>query len=145
VFVQQFFTRPTWCDYCTHFVNSVLGKQGYRCSNCGYTVHNHCFARVRFRLCLVAKPVGGSGGTPTRDALRGSSDEEIVTPTTHIHRFRLCNFHKPRWCPTCNSALTAIPYGKKGYQCVDCKTPVHKECIPKLRVAIVLKEDQSQS
>lgn len=80
VFVQQHFSRPTWCDFCTHFLSSMIGKQGYRCSNCGYTVHTACFNKVRMRLCLLSKPL------PNRESLKTSSDEEISTPTSHIHR-----------------------------------------------------------
>ena len=36
------FHKPTWCSRCDKFVYSPVGKQGYSCTTCQFTVHNKC-------------------------------------------------------------------------------------------------------
>ena len=38
-FKPTYFNRPTWCDRCDKFIKGVVGKQGERCTLCGYSVH----------------------------------------------------------------------------------------------------------
>ena len=40
------FHKPTWCSRCGKFVCSPVGKQGYSCTTCRFTVHNKCAGQL---------------------------------------------------------------------------------------------------
>jgi len=57
-FKHVWFHKPTWCSRCDKFVYSPVGKQGYSCTTCQFTVHNKCAYHysnsltARIRGCL---------------------------------------------------------------------------------------------
>jgi len=40
------FHKPTWCDHCTKFIASPIGKQGYSCVACKFQIHKDCASQV---------------------------------------------------------------------------------------------------
>jgi len=47
-FEEVFFEKLTWCKFCTKFIWGIVGKQGFRCKVCQYTVHKKCVLKVPF-------------------------------------------------------------------------------------------------
>jgi len=47
-FEEVFFEKPTWCKFCTKFIWGIVGKQGFRCKTCQYTVHKKCVLKAPF-------------------------------------------------------------------------------------------------
>lgn len=55
-FKKRHFARPTRCYYCSQLIWGV-GKNGFRCKECGYNVHlNECVAKAANRTsCTPGK------------------------------------------------------------------------------------------
>jgi len=47
-FKLVFLKSPTWCKFCEMFIWGVTSPQGYKCTECKYTVHKKCKDDVPF-------------------------------------------------------------------------------------------------
>lgn len=148
-FVKVHFNKPTWCSHCMGFIKNPVGKQGYRCNACNYTVHSKCFPQVKAKSCWTRDhkelsavlQVSGEVHSPSSspESSPRSSTTTIATtntPTatttfTHNHHFKPTWFRKPTWCNYC-SKFVVSPVGKQGYTCSDCGYKVHKDCASKV-------------
>ncbi|KYQ92009.1 ankyrin repeat-containing protein [Tieghemostelium lacteum] len=54
-FKLKYFTQPTRCQLCSQFIWSVIGKQGYICNECGYSVHKLCCPKI-IDSCSISPP-----------------------------------------------------------------------------------------
>ncbi|KAF2076187.1 hypothetical protein CYY_002487 [Polysphondylium violaceum] len=51
----KYFTQPTRCHICTQFIWSLIGKQGFICTDCGNTVHKFCVSKLK-DVCTCSPP-----------------------------------------------------------------------------------------
>ena len=105
LFELHFFKQPTFCSHCSQFIYGV-GKQGYVCLQCGYSLHKHCVDLVAFSC------------PKHEDAEEGNNP----------HRFAIKSYGKPTFCDHCGQLLYGLV--RQGQQCKAplCKMNVHTRC-----------------
>eukprot|EP01098_Paradermamoeba_levis_P000846 TRINITY_DN1097_c0_g2_i1.p1 TRINITY_DN1097_c0_g2~~TRINITY_DN1097_c0_g2_i1.p1 ORF type:complete len:561 (-),score=154.35 TRINITY_DN1097_c0_g2_i1:178-1803(-) len=146
LFVETFFKTPTWCDHCTNFIEGVGEKQGYRCSQCDYSVHKACYGKCKSKNCwdrsrdssiLNVSTLTNSQQAAVAANLAGGDND---APLTHVHHFKETAFHKPTWCDFCKG-FVATPFGKQGFVCVECRYKIHHDCftIENFSTSLVIK------
>ncbi|CAJ0572169.1 unnamed protein product, partial [Mesorhabditis spiculigera] len=126
-FVARMLHQPHFCAHCKQFIYG-LGKQGYECMGCQTVVHKRCH---EFVYCECVK---GGAEEVDADAFEPSNDQENVPngsedPKIHEvneHKFVAKTFRQPTFCSHCREFIYGL--GKQGYQCVGCRTSVHKKC-----------------
>ena len=96
--------HPTSCSHCSHFIYG-LGKSGYMCRQCGYTLHRHCAELVSFACPSHKNAIDGG----------------------HPHHFKLHSHKKPTSCGHCGQFIQVL----HGQQCAAslCKLNVHTHCM----------------
>ena len=106
VFELHFFKQPTFCSHCSQFIYGV-GKQGYMCLQCGYSLHKLCVELVNFSC----------------------PNHENAERGQHPHRFNIHNFKKPTFCDHCGQFIYGLI--RQGHQCSAtlCKMNVHTRCV----------------
>ena len=106
VFELHFFKQPTFCSHCSQFIYGV-GKQGYICLQCGYSLHKHCVELVTFSC----------------------PNHENAERGQHPHRFKIHSYKKPTFCDHCGQFIYGLV--RQGHQCSAplCKMNVHTRCV----------------
>ncbi|KAJ3184872.1 Serine/threonine kinase [Gaertneriomyces sp. JEL0708] len=113
-FQPQSFYHIMQCALCNEF----LGRQGYHCQNCEYTVHAKCYSRV-ITKCITKDDVQAGRDSNTGQLLR------YRIP----HRFDATTNLGAAWCAHCGYIL---PPGRKMHKCTECGTTAHRQCSPLL-------------
>jgi tetratricopeptide (TPR) repeat protein len=144
-FAKVHFAKPTWCHHCMDFIANPVGKQGYECVACNYSVHSKCFPQVKAKTCwtreqkeLIFSPTTRQNRQETKKHLstvkgtyKGVDDvtatDDKPLSLSHNHHFKPSWFSKPTWCDYCGKFVVS-PVGKQGYTCADCGYKVHKDC-----------------
>ncbi|KAJ3166445.1 Serine/threonine kinase [Geranomyces variabilis] len=111
-FLPQSFYHVMQCALCNEF----LGRQGYQCQSCSYTVHAKCYNRV-ITKCLTKEDV-----RIQKDANTGQ-----LLKYTIPHRWESTTNLGAAWCTHCGYML---PPGRKMHKCTECSKTSHKECSP---------------
>ena len=109
VFELHFFKQPTFCSHCSQFIYGV-GKQGYMCVQCGYSLHKHCVDLIAFSC-------------PNHEnAVKGQKP----------HRFKVHTYKKFTFCDHCGQMIYGVL--KQGHQCSAplCKMNVHTRCLERV-------------
>ncbi|RKO88225.1 hypothetical protein BDK51DRAFT_24558, partial [Blyttiomyces helicus] len=106
---KQFFQVAT-CALCGEF----LGRQGYACQDCNYTIHAKCYHRV-ITKCI------------TKDTLLEGDDPNTGQLLKYKipHRWEQSTNLGAAWCSHCGHIL---PVGRKINRCTECNKTAHKEC-----------------
>ncbi|KAJ3150499.1 Serine/threonine kinase [Geranomyces michiganensis] len=111
-FLPQSFYHVMQCALCNEF----LGRQGYQCQSCSYTVHAKCYNRV-ITKCLTKEDI-----RMQKDANTGQ-----LLKYTIPHRWEGSTNLGAAWCTHCGYML---PPGRKMHKCTECSKTAHKECSP---------------
>lgn len=108
IFQLHFFKQPTFCSHCSQFIYG-LGKQGYQCLQCGYSIHRHC-------VDLVAFPC------PKHEINIDNNKKGKA------HSFKIHTYTKFCFCDHCGQMIYGLV--RQGYQCSEplCKLNVHSNC-----------------
>ncbi|KAJ3022317.1 Serine/threonine kinase [Thoreauomyces humboldtii] len=109
-FLPQSFYHVMQCALCNEF----LGRQGYQCQTCSYTVHAKCYNRV-ITKCMTKEEV-----RTQKDANTGSLLKYNIP-----HRWENSTNLGAAWCTHCGYML---PPGRKMHKCIECQKTSHKEC-----------------
>ncbi|KAI9101840.1 kinase-like domain-containing protein [Phlyctochytrium arcticum] len=111
-FLPQSFYHVMQCALCNEF----LGRQGYQCQNCSYTVHNKCYNRV-ITKCI------------TKDDIKSGKDSNTGQLLKYKipHRWENVTNLGASWCTHCGYM---VPPGRKMHRCTECSKNSHKECSP---------------
>ncbi|KAI8588262.1 kinase-like domain-containing protein [Geranomyces variabilis] len=109
-FLPQSFYHVMQCALCNEF----LGRQGYQCQSCSYTVHAKCYNRV-ITKCL------------TKEDVRMDANTGQLLKYTIPHRWESTTNLGAAWCTHCGYML---PPGRKMHKCTECSKTSHKECSP---------------
>ena len=106
LFELHFFKQPTFCSHCSQFIYGV-GKQGYICLQCGYSLHKHCVELVAFSC----------------------PNHENAEKGQHPHRFNIHSYRQPTFCDHCGQFIYGLI--RQGHQCSAplCKMNVHTRCM----------------
>ncbi|KAJ8331322.1 Serine/threonine kinase [Batrachochytrium dendrobatidis] len=108
-FAMQFY-QVMQCAFCNEF----LGRQGYQCQTCRYTVHPKCHHRV-ITKCISSEEINTVEDKNTGQLLK------YKIP----HRWDNVTNLLAAWCVHCGYL---IPPGRKIHRCSECSRSSHKEC-----------------
>ncbi|TPX64063.1 hypothetical protein SpCBS45565_g06148 [Spizellomyces sp. 'palustris'] len=111
-FLPQSFYHVMQCALCNEF----LGRQGYQCQNCAYTVHAKCYNRV-ITKCITKEDIKAGKDSNTGQLLK----------YTIPHRWENVTNLGAAWCTHCGYIL---PPGRKMHRCTECSKTSHRECSP---------------
>ncbi|KAI8926555.1 kinase-like domain-containing protein [Entophlyctis helioformis] len=109
-FLAQQFYQVMQCALCNEF----LGRQGYQCQACRYTVHAKCYHRV------ITKCIPPDEYEATEDKNTGQLLKYKIP-----HRWENVTNLGAAWCSHCGYLL---PPGRKIHRCSECSRSSHKEC-----------------
>ncbi|RKO87475.1 kinase-like domain-containing protein, partial [Blyttiomyces helicus] len=109
-FIAQQFYQVVTCALCGDF----LGRQGYNCQGCNYTVHAKCYNRV-ITKCITKETLHKGDDPNTGQLLK------YKIP----HRWEQSTNLGAAWCSHCGHIL---PIGRKIHRCTECNKAAHKEC-----------------
>jgi len=106
------FKTPTFCSHCKHFIFGI-GKQGYRCNGCNFTLHKDCHTFVAFECPKVIEGVVASVD---------------IKSVKHPHKFAVHTYLSPTFCDQCGAMLYGLYH--QGHKCAnaDCGMNVHANC-----------------
>jgi hypothetical protein len=110
LFHTKEFYQVLKCSYC----NDFLGRQGYQCGPCNYTIHARCYNRVLTK-CIPPKEM----------------EKALDRNTGHLikykipHRWENATAIGPSWCAHCGQMMTL---GVKMLRCTECSKSAHKGC-----------------
>ena len=109
-FLAQQFYQVMQCALCGEF----LGRQGYQCQACRYTIHARCYHRV-ITKCIPPDEIPNAPDKNTGQLLK------YKIP----HRWENVTNLGASWCSHCGYL---VPPGRKIHRCSECSKSSHKEC-----------------
>nr|KAJ3412449.1 Serine/threonine kinase [Polyrhizophydium stewartii] len=109
-FLAMQFYQVMQCALCNEF----LGRQGYQCQTCRYTVHARCYQRV------ITKCISPEEFDRVEDKNTGQLLKYKIP-----HRWENATNLLAAWCAHCGYLL---PPGRKIHRCSECSRSSHREC-----------------
>ena len=106
IFELSVFKQPTICSHCSQFIYG-LGRGGYICLTCGYTVHKYCGELVTFSCPNHGNSIKGE----------------------HPHQFNPKSYRKPTFCDHCGQFMHGVFRQGQQRSASLCKMNAHTRCM----------------